>query len=122
MTSVLYAYRPLLYAIQDRLQGCLSPPVRQVRPCHHFPVAGVWEAVMTRAVQQWSDQLDMSDIDRDITDVVTSVIATLVDTIVPTVKVRSYPNQNIGRWIHPHPLNARNAAYNSGLVSGHMDE
>jgi len=30
-------FGPLLYAIQERLQGCLSSPIWQVGPCHHFP-------------------------------------------------------------------------------------
>jgi len=34
-------FGPLLYAIRERLQGCLSSPVRQVGPCRHFPAARI---------------------------------------------------------------------------------
>jgi len=45
------------------------------------------------------------------------------DTIIPTVKMRFFPNQKpwFGGSIRD-ALNARTAAYNCGLVSGHMDE
>jgi len=59
----------------------------------------------------------------DFTDVVTRFIATLADTIVPTVKVRSFVNQK--PWVDGsirHALNTCTAAYNSSLVSRHMDE
>lgn len=83
---------------------------------------------MTREVQQWSDQIDMSDVDRDmfqsssndVSDfmaVVTSFIATLVDTIVPTVKVRSDPN---GHWSILTPRTP--IMLPTTLDSGHMDE
>ena len=72
----------------------------------------VREAVMTREVKPWLDQIDadlrdvMSDVDWDMfqssssdvsefTDVVTSFIATLADTMAPTVKVKSFPNQKL---------------------------
>ena len=54
---------------------------------------------------------------------VISFIAKLEDTIIPTVKVRSFPNQK--SWVDGSilsALNGRTAAYNSGLVSGHMDK
>jgi len=41
ITCATRGERPLLYAIQERLEGCLSSLVRQVGPCHHFPAAGV---------------------------------------------------------------------------------
>jgi len=56
-------------------------------------------------------------------EVVTSFIAMLEDTIIPTVKVRSFPNQKT--WVDGSigaSLNARTAAYNSGLVSSNMDK
>jgi len=56
-------------------------------------------------------------------NVVTSFIATLADTIVPMVKVISFPNQK--PWVDGFirdALNDRTAAYNSGVVSGHMDK
>jgi len=95
---------------------------------------------VTRGVKRWSDKIDtdlqdaLSDVDWDMfrssssdvsefTDVVTSFKATRADTIVPTVKVRSFPHQK--SWVDGFILNSLNAciaAYNSGLVSGQMDE
>jgi len=71
----------------------------------------------------WNMFLSSSSDVSEFTDVVTSFIAMLADTIVPTVKVRSFPNQKpwVDGSIH-YALNARIAAYNSGLVFSHMDE
>jgi len=82
---------------------------------------------VTRDVKRWSDQSEadlqdaLSDID-EFTDIVTTFIATLADTIVPAVK-KTFPNQI--PWVDGSirdALNSCNAAYNSGLVSGLMDE
>jgi len=54
---------------------------------------------------------------------VASFIGMLADTIVPMVKVRSFPNQTT--WVDGSlraTLNAHTAAYNSGLVSGELNE
>jgi len=83
---------------------------------------------VTREVKRWSHQIvadhrnTMTDVDwfrssfsdvSEFTDVVTSFIAALTDTIDPRLKVDGSIR---------NALNTRTSAYNSGLISGHMDE
>jgi len=134
-------FGPLLHTIQERLQASRPPFGKWDRAAifllSEYKQRTLREAVVTREVKRWSDQIDvdirdaMSDFDwemfrssssdvSEFTDMVMSFIATLVDTIIP---MRSFPNQK--PWVDGSiraTLNARTAAYNSSLVSGHMDK
>ncbi|KAK1803589.1 hypothetical protein P4O66_021005 [Electrophorus voltai] len=99
-----------------------------------------WEAPVQREVTRWTDQLGaalqdaLDDADWDMfrrstddfsefTEAVVGFIGKLMDDTIPRTTIKKFPNQKplVDRNIR-EALNSRTAAYNSGIISGNMDE
>ncbi|KAK1804591.1 hypothetical protein P4O66_020585 [Electrophorus voltai] len=98
------------------------------------------EAPVQGEVARWTDQLvaalqdALDDADWDMfrrstddvsefTEAVVGFIGKLVDDTIPRITIKEFPNQK--PWVDKtirEALNSRTAAYNTGLISGNMDE